>query len=606
MNEKEKSNNLYDEDKIKTLTSIEHIRKCPGMYIGRIGDGSSPDDGIYVLLKEVVDNSIDEYIMGHGARIDIEVNGKQVSVRDYGRGIPQGKLVECVSHINTGAKYNTDVFQFSVGLNGVGTKAVNALSEKFQVSSIRDGTYRTVIFEHGVLKEDQRGSSVEADGTCIVFTPDRTIFPNYEFITEYLEKKLWLYAFLNSGLSLCLNGIKYSSENGLHDLLEKEVADSNVYKIIHVKDKMLEFAFCHSSNYTEQYFSFVNGQYTSDGGTHLVAFKEGILKAINEYSKKSFQSIDVRDGMTGAIAIKVQSPVFESPTKTKLGNTDLRSWIVGAVKNSIVDYMHKHTDEAKLIIGKVTSNEAVRKEIQTVQKQFKNIGRKKTLSVPNLKDCKVHYGDKSPLAGESTLFITEGKSAAGSMISSRDVHTQAIFPLRGKLLNSFKVKLSKIYDNAELHCIIQALGIEKNMDSLRYAKIVIATDADKDGLHIRNLLITFFLMYSPQLVKNGHLYILETPLYRVRNKSEIIYCYDLKERDEALEKIKAHSRGAVEITRFKGLGEISPVEFGQFIGRQIRLLPVPVSDINSLPQLLSFYLGDNTKERHDYIVKNLI
>ncbi len=593
----------YDESKVKTLSSLEHIRLRPGMYIGRMGDGSHPDDGIYVLLKEVIDNSIDEYIMGCGKRIDVEVKETQVSVRDYGRGIPLGKLVECVSQINTGAKYNTDVFQFSVGLNGVGTKAVNALSEKFTATACRDGKFKSASFEHGVLKGENGGKTQEKNGTLISFVPDTKMFPKYSFNMEYVERRLWMYAFLNSGLSLYLNGQRYFSKNGLMDLIDTEVSGDQLYKIINYKDKTLEFAFTHSSSYGETYYSFVNGQYTNDGGTHLSAFKEGLLRAINEFSGKSFQSQDIRDGVVGAIAIKLQDPVFESQTKNKLGNTDVKGWIVNAVKDAVVDYMHRNTDEAALILEKVARNEELRKDIQAIQRQSREKAKKMSLKIPKLKDCKNHFGDRSKLADQTMIFLTEGDSAAGSMVSSRNVYTQAIFSLKGKPMNCFQEKIDKVYANEELYYIMKTLNIEEGIDDLRYAKVIIATDSDVDGLHIRNLLITFFLTFFEPLVLTGHLFILETPLFRVRNKKETIYCYSEEERDQAVRKLGVRS---AEITRFKGLGEISPSEFGQFIGDDIRLQKVTVDHMKGIPEMLRFYMGDNTPDRWAYITKNLV
>jgi len=593
----------YDESKVKTLSSLEHIRLRPGMYIGRMGDGSHPDDGIYVLLKEIIDNSIDEYIMGCGKRIDVEVKESAVTVRDFGRGIPLGKLIECVSQINTGAKYNTDVFQFSVGLNGVGTKAVNALSEKFTATAFRDGKFKRATFSQGVIKDEQEGKTQERNGTQISFVPDGKMFPKYSFNMEYVERRLWMYAFLNSGLSLYLNGQRYFSKNGLMDLIDTEVSGDQLYKIISYKDKTLEFAFTHSSSYGETYYSFVNGQYTNDGGTHLSAFKEGLLRAINEFSGKSFQSQDIRDGVVGAIAIKLQDPVFESQTKNKLGNTDVKGWIVNAVKDAVVDYMHRHTEEAALILEKVERNEELRKDIQAIQKQSREKAKKMSLKIPKLKDCKHHFGDRSKLADETMIFLTEGDSAAGSMVSSRNVLTQAIFALKGKPFNCFGEKIDKVYGNEELYYIMKTLNIEDGIDDLRYSKVVIATDADVDGLHIRNLLITFFLTFFEPLVLTGHLFILETPLFRVRNKRETVYCYSEEERDEAVSKLGA--RGA-ETTRFKGLGEISPSEFGQFIGEDIRLQKVTVDHMKGIPEMLRFYMGDNTPDRWVYITKNLV
>ena len=599
------SKNTYDESKIKTLSSLEHIRMRPGMYIGRMGDGSHPDDGVYVLLKEVIDNAIDEYIMGHGRRVDVKIDGNEISVRDYGRGIPLGKVVDCVSQINTGAKYNTDVFQFSVGLNGVGTKAVNALSEKFTVISTRDGKYKKAYFEYGNLISEEDGTSNEKNGTHVSFVPDTKMFIKYNYQMEYIEKRLWMYAFLNSGLSIYLNDVRYYSKNGLQDLVESEVEEDRIYNIIHFKDKTLEFAFSHTSNYGETYFSFVNGQYTNDGGTHLSAFREGILKAVNEFSGKSFTGNDVRDGIVGAIAIKLQDPIFESQTKNKLGNSDIRGWIVGIVKQAIVNYLHRNLDEAELFLQKVTLNEKVRKDIQAVKKQSREKAKRMSLKIPKLKDCKHHFSDKSKFADETMIFLTEGQSAAGSMVSCRNVMTQAIYSLKGKPLNCFGEKIDKIYKNEELYYIMQALNIEDDIDNLRYNKVIIATDSDVDGLHIRNLLITFFLSFYEPLVLAGHLYILETPLFRVRNKKETKYCYDEDERDKSVLQLGGYGKG-VEVTRFKGLGEISPDEFGQFINEDIRLVPVTVDHMKNIPEMLNFYMGKNTPMRKQHIMENLV
>lgn len=594
---------VYDESKVKTLSSLEHIRLRPGMYVGRMGDGTHPDDGIYILIKEIIDNSVDEYIVGSGRRIDVSINEKQVTVRDFGRGIPLGKVIECVSQINTGAKFNTDVFQFSVGLNGVGTKAVNALSEYFEVTSFREGKFKKAIFKGGNLLKQEDGKSSEPNGTLISFVPDSQMFPKLIFDKEYVEKRLWMYAHLNSGLSLYFNGERFYSKNGLQDLVETEVGDEKLYNIIHFKDKTLEFAFCHTTNYGENYYSFVNGQYTNDGGTHLSAFKEGILKAVNDFAQKSFDGSDVRDGIVGGIAIKLQDPIFESQTKNKLGNTDIRAGIVNAVKDAVLNYMHRHLDQANVIIEKVTLNESVRKEIQGIKKKSKEIAKKIALKIPNLKDCKFHFNDGSSKGKNSMLFLTEGQSAAGSMVSSRDVYTQAIFSLRGKPLNCYGKKVDEIYSNNELYFIMQALNIEEDIENLRYNKVVIATDADVDGVHIRNLLITYFLQFFEPLVLSGHLYILETPIFRVRNRDKTIYCYDDVEKGKA---IKELGERGLEITRFKGLGEISPSEFGQFVGEDIRLTSVTVDHMRNIPEILEFYMGDNTPERRNYIMENLV
>lgn len=593
----------YDESKIKTLSSLEHIRLRTGMYIGRLGDGTNPDDGIYILVKEVIDNSIDEYIMGNGKRIDISIKNNSVLVRDYGRGIPLGKIVECVSVINTGAKYNNDVFQFSVGLNGVGTKAVNALSSHFRVMAVRDGKCAEAVFERGVLKSQRNGTVKPGvkNGTMVEFVPDGSVFGDYEFNMEFLQRRIWNYAYLNAGLELQFNGESYVSENGLLDLLDAEVGKEHLYPVGYYKCKQLEFAFTHTNNYGENYFSFVNGQYTSDGGTHLSAFKEGFLKGINEYFRKSYKSEDVREGTAAAIAVKIQSPVFESQTKNKLGNTEVRSWIVTETKSAVDDWLHKNPEAAKQLEEKILANERLRTELNSVKKEAKEAARKIALKIPKLKDCKYHLDDGKK--GEnSVIFITEGDSASGSMVSSRDVYSQAIFSLRGKCENMFGKKRAEIYKNAELYNMMMALGIENDIDGLRYSKIIIATDADNDGFHIRNLLLTFFLSFFEELVASGRVYILETPLFRVRNKKETCYCYTEKERDAAVKRLGS----SAEVTRFKGLGEISPKEFGQFIGADIRLLPVSAPALKNVPQILEFYMGKNTPDRREYIMKNLL
>ncbi len=593
---------IYDESKVKTLSSLEHIRLRPGMYIGRMGDGSHPDDGIYILLKEVIDNSIDEFIMGHGKRVDVSIKGDSVEIRDFGRGIPLGKVIDCVSQINTGAKYNTDVFQFSVGLNGVGTKAVNALSEKFTVISYRQGKYKRADFESGKMISQKDAKTDEEDGTFVSFVPDRKIFPNFSFDIEFVKKRLWNYAYLNSGLSIYLNGERFYSKNGLLEMIDSETGDDKLYDAIYHKERTIEFAFTHSSNYGEQIFSFVNGQYTKDGGTHLSAFKEGILKAVNEFAGKNYEGSDVRNGIVGAIAIKIQEPVFESQTKNKLGNTDVKSWIVSTIRQAVTNFLHRNLPVSEIIMKKAELNEQVRKDIQAVKRQSKEKAKKMALKIPNLKDCKYHLGDGSKKGEETMIFLTEGQSATGSMVERRNVYTQAIFSLRGKPQNMHGMKFEKIYDNEELYYIMQALNIEDDIENLRYQKVIIATDADVDGLHIRNLLISFFLTFFEQLVLSGHLFILETPLFRVRNKHKTIYCYNESEKADAEKQLGA----SAEVTRFKGLGEISPSEFGQFIGEDIRLIDVTVEHMREIPQMLEFYMGKNTPERREYILKNLI
>ena len=590
---------VYDESKIKTLSSLEHIRLRTGMYIGRLGDGSNPDDGVYVLLKEVIDNAIDEYIMGFGKKIDIDIKKDLVSVRDYGRGIPLGKVIDCVSTINTGAKYNDDVFQFSVGLNGVGTKAVNALSSHFKVVSFRDGEYAEAIFQRGVLKSKKKGRSSEQNGTYVEFLPDTDVFSDYTFNFEYVEKRLWNYAYLNSGLRLYFGNQKFESKNGLLDLLQNEIGEKTVYPIAYHKGKQLEFAFTHTQSYGETYFSFVNGQYTSDGGSHLSAFREGILKGVNEYFKKNYSGVDVREGIGGAIAIKLKNPIFESQTKNKLGNTEIRGWIVTEVKSGVVDFLHKNIEAARQLESKIVQNEKLRTELNAVKKEAKEAAKRIEIKIPNLRDCKYHLQDG--VKGEnSTIFLTEGQSAGGSLISSRDVYTQAIFTLKGKVQNVFGRNRAAIYQNEELYNMMMALGIEDDIENLRYNKIILATDADVDGFHIRNLLMTFFLNYFEELVVSGHVYILETPLFRVRNKKVTRYCYSEKERDQALKEIRDP-----EVTRFKGLGEISPKEFGPFIGPDMRLVEVNVKSVKNIPETLDFYMGKNTPERREYIMGNL-
>ncbi|MBN1758841.1 MAG: type IIA DNA topoisomerase subunit B [Chitinispirillaceae bacterium] len=596
---KKSSAAVYDESKIKTLSSLEHIRLRTGMYIGRLGDGSNPDDGIYILLKEVVDNAVDEFIMGFGKRIDIGIEQQIVSIRDYGRGIPLGKVIDCVSTINTGAKYNDDVFQFSVGLNGVGTKAVNALSSRFKVTSYRDGQYFEAQFERGTLKAKKKGSSSEPDGTRVEFLPDAEVFGDYTFNYEYVEKRLWNYAYLNAGLRLYLDNQKIESKNGLLDLLQGEVGEKTIYPIAYSKGKQLEFAFTHTQTYGETYFSFVNGQYTSDGGTHQSAFREGILKGVNEFYKKNFASQDVREGIAGAIAIKLKNPIFESQTKNKLGNTEIRGWVVSEVKSAVVDFLHKNIEMSRLLESKIVQNQKLRTELNAVKKEAKEAAKRIEIKIPNLRDCKYHLPDGKK--GErSTIFLTEGMSAGGSIISSRDVLTQAIFTLKGKPLNVFGKNRAAIYQNEELYNMMMALGIEEEIENLRYGRIVLATDADVDGFHIRNLLMTFFLNYFEELVVAGHVFILETPLFRVRNKKETRYCYSEKERDKNVKELRDP-----EVTRFKGLGEISPREFGQFIGPDMRLVEVNIKSVKNISDTLDFYMGKNTPERREYIMGNL-
>ena len=601
----------YDESKIKTLSSLEHIKKRPGMYIGRLGDGSNHDDGIYILLKEVVDNAIDEFIMGAGKRINISIdeNGR-VSVRDFGRGIPLGKVVDCVSIINTGAKYNTDVFQFSVGLNGVGTKAVNALSDEFVVTAYREGEYATAKFADGNLVGEEKGEAKCKNGTYIEFSPSKEMFPEYRFDLSFVEKRMWRYAYLNAGLKLYLDKKLFYSANGLLDLLDKELEGANLYRPIYYKEPTLEFAFAHTDSFGDSYFTFVNGTYTSEGGTHLSAFREGILKGINEYSNRKFVNTDVRDGIVGTLAIKIKDPVFESQTKNKLGNTEIRSLIVNKVKNAVSSSLYKDTESADALIEKILRNEKVRKELQSVRKEARAKAKKVALKIPQLKDCKYHPSKKKPSkeGQENMLFITEGQSAAGSIVSSRDPMTQAVFSLKGKPKNVLGQKLAVLYKNDEMYSLMRSLDIEDSIGNLRFDKVILATDADVDGLHIRNLLLTFFLHYFEPLVKLGYIYILETPIFRVRTKVETIYCYSEKEKQQATRKLqgKGKNKRIVETTRFKGLGEISPKEFKQFIGSDIRLKQVTLDSLSEVTKVLSFYMGKNTPDRREYIMDNLV
>lgn len=595
----------YDESTIQTLDALEHIRIRSGMYIGRLGDGSHPDDGIYVMLKEVIDNSVDEFIMRHGSKIEINVKPEDhlVQVRDFGRGIPLGKVVDCVSKINTGAKYNDDVFQFSVGLNGVGTKAVNALSSQFVVRSHRDGKYLEASFEQGRLRGEKKGKTSEKNGTYIEFTPDPEIFKKFKFQDEYIRKRLWHYAYLNTGLTIKYNGETIKSENGLLDLLNEEVDKTEqLYQPLHYRGDKLEFAFLHTQSYGESYYSFVNGQYTADGGTHLSAFREGILKGVNEFAKKNFQGVDVREGIVGSVLVKIKDPIFESQTKNKLGNTELRGPLVQEVKDAVLGLLFKHTDAAKKIIERIAFNEKVRKELSAVKKEAKEKQKKISFKIPKLRDCKYHLGDRSKHGDETMIFLTEGDSASASIVAARDPYVQAVFSLRGKPLNVHGMKMDQLYKNEEMFNLMSALNIEDDISNLRYEKVILATDADVDGMHIRNLLITFFLTYFEGLVINGHLYILETPLFKVRNKQETHYCYNEDERDKAIKKLKK----GVEVTRFKGLGEISPGEFKQFIAKNIRLLPVTVNSFSEVKPTLEFYMGKNTPKRKKFIMNNLI
>lgn len=597
---------VYDESKIKTLSSLEHIRLRTGMYIGRIGDGSHYDDGCYILLKEVIDNAIDEFIMGHGREVQIEIKDRSVTVRDYGRGIPLGKVVDCVSRINTGAKYNDDVFQFSVGLNGVGTKAVNALSKDFLVRSVREGEFVEATFRQGKLKNEKKGKISEPNGTLIRFEPDPDIFKQFTFLSEHIERRLRHYSYLNSGLRLIYNGTTFQSRNGLLDLVMEDLqADGSepIYSPLHYSDKTLEFCFTHSnSRFGETFYSFVNGQYTSDGGTHLSAFREGLLKAVNEYSREKFDGDDVRESMVGAVAIRLKDPVFESQTKNKLGNTEIRTDLVNRVREELLQFFHRNKEIAERIVTKVHDTRQMRKELQEVKKLARERAKAITIRIPQLKDCKLHY-DKTKGKGKGTMvFLTEGQSAAGSIVSCRDVNTQAIFVLKGKPLNVWDLKRDIVYKNDEMYNLMRSLDIEDTLENLRYEKVILATDADVDGLHIRNLLITYFYRFFDQLVHDGHLYVLETPLFRVRNKEKTIYCYSEAERDSAAKQLGKNP----EITRFKGLGEISPAEFKQFIGKEMRLSQVEYAPKPDAAGILTFYMGKNTPERKDYIMENLV
>lgn len=601
-----KQQHVYDESKIKTLSSLEHIRLRTGMYIGRIGDGSHYDDGCYILLKEVIDNAIDEFIMGHGKEVQIQVEDKAVIVRDFGRGIPLGKVVDCVSKINTGAKYNDDVFQFSVGLNGVGTKAVNALSKDFFVRSFREGEFAEASFKQGKLRGEKKGKANEPDGTLIRFQPDPEIFKEYDFHPEHIEKRLRHYSFLNTGLKLIYNGKVFQSRNGLLDLVMEDLQSDGsepIYSPLHYAEKTLEFCFTHSnSRFGETFYSFVNGQYTGDGGTHLSAFREGLLKAVNEYGREKFEGDDVRESMVGAVAIRLKDPVFESQTKNKLGNTEIRTELVNRVREELLHFFHRNKEIAERIIAKVQDTRQMRKELQEVKKLARERAKAITIRIPQLKDCKVHYNKAKGKGEGSMVFLTEGQSAAGSIVSCRDVNLQAIFVLKGKPLNVWDLKRDIVYKNDELYNLMRSLDIEDTLDNLRYEKVILATDADVDGLHIRNLMITYFLRFFDQLVHDGHLYVLETPLFRVRTKEQTIYCYSDAERDEAAKKLGK----ACEITRFKGLGEISPDEFKQFIGKNMRLSRVEYAPKPDAAGILNFYMGKNTPERRDYIMENLV
>lgn len=604
----------YNDESIKSLKWNEHIRLRPGMYIGKLGDGASPDDGIYILIKEVIDNSIDEFSMGFGKNIDIDIDyeAKKIRVRDYGRGIPLGKVVDCVSKINTGAKYDSLSFQKSVGMNGVGTKAVNALSSYFYVQSIRDKKSKDAEFSKGeVVKDNKIESSNLEDGTIIEFIPDGELFGNYFFIDEYIEKMIWNYAYLNRGLIITYNNKKYYSKNGLYDLLDNNIDSEIIYPIIHIREDNFEFALTHSDKaYGEEYYSFVNGQNTSQGGTHQQAFREALTKVCREFYKKDYEPSDIRSGIICAISLRIQEPIFESQTKTKLGSINMepngkgqtvRNFIIDVVKRNLDNYLYKNPETAERLLQKIVQSEKERKDIASIKKIAKESAKKISLHNKKLRDCRIHYNTKDDRRLESTLFITEGDSASGSITKSRDVNTQAVFSLRGKPLNSYGETKELVYKNEEFNLLQSALNIEEDLENLRYNNIVIATDADVDGMHIRMLLMTFFLQFFPELVKAGHVYILQTPLFRVRNKQKTFYCYSDEEKQSAITKLGTNP----EITRFKGLGEISPDEFRHFIGKDIRLDPVLLNKESGIKEVLAFFMGDNTPERQNYIIENL-
>ena len=599
----------YNESSIKSLDWREHIRLRPGMYIGKLGDGSSKDDGIYVLVKEVVDNSIDEHMMGYGKQIDINITDSRVTVRDYGRGIPLGKVVDVVSKINTGAKYDSGAFQKSVGLNGVGTKAVNALSKHFKVQAFRDGATKAAEFKKGVLSNDSRQTKTdEKNGTLVEFEPDDTMFKHYHFIPEYLDDLMWNYAFLNAGLTINYNGRKFYSKDGLLDLLKQKTTGEELrYPIIHFKGEDIEVAMSHGNQYGEEYYSFVNGQNTTQGGTHLAAFREGIVKGVRDCFKKDYDASDIRASIFGAIAVRVQEPVFESQTKTKLGSINMapdgqsvRSYVGDFVAKELEIYLYKNPATKDALEKRIQQSERERKEIAGIKKLANERAKKANLHNRKLRDCRYHFDDKNEKGMQSQIFITEGDSASGSITKSRNVETQAVFSLRGKPLNCYGLTKKVVYENEEFNLLQHALNIEDGLDGLRYNQVIVATDADVDGMHIRLLLMTFFIQFFPELVKQNHVYILETPLFRVRNKKQTIYCYSDQEKQKAMETLG----GKVEITRFKGLGEISPDEFGEFINENIRLQPVLLHDTN-LHQILEFYMGKNTPDRQEFIIDNL-
>jgi topoisomerase-4 subunit B len=599
----------YSEEHIKTLEWREHIRLRPGMYIGKLGDGSSQDDGIYVLLKEVMDNAVDEYMMCYGKKIDVAINGNEVRVRDYGRGIPLGKVTEAVSKMNTGAKYDSKAFKKSVGLNGVGVKAVNALSSKFVIRSIRDGQIKVSEFAHGVtMKDPPLEPTTEENGCEVIFQPDEALFGNYFYISEYVDSMLKNYVYLNSGLVINFNGNKFFSRNGLVDLLNENMSKEGLYPIVHLKGEDIEIAFTHGLTYGEDYYSFVNGQNTTQGGSHLIAFREAFVKTVRDFYKKDYEPADIRSSIIAAICIKVEEPIFESQTKTKLGSKDMgpegpsvRNFITEFIKKQLDDYLHKNPETARILLQKIQDSEKERKAISSIQKLAKDRAKKVSLHNKKLRDCRIHFNTNDQRNLDSTIFITEGDSASGSITKSRDVETQAVFSLRGKPLNSFGLTKKIVYENEEFNLLQSALNVEDGIEDLRYNNVVIATDADVDGMHIRLLLLTFFLQFFPDLVRKGHVYILQTPLFRVRNKKETRYCYTPDEKAKAIKALGP----APEITRFKGLGEISPDEFKHFIGKDIRLEPVRMKKNDAVNGYLEFYMGKNTPDRQDFIIENL-
>jgi topoisomerase-4 subunit B len=599
----------YTEDNIKSLEWYEHIRLRPGMYIGKLGDGTTADDGIYVLLKEIMDNSIDEFVMGNGKNVEITIKDGTVTVRDYGRGIPLGKVIDCVSKINTGGKYDSRAFKKSVGLNGVGTKAVNALSSFFRVESFREGEVKAAEFGKGEITQDFKiAKSNEKNGTLMSFVPDDSIFVNYQYRSQHIERLLWNYCYLNAGLTIIFNGQKFKSENGLRDLLAANMTEDPLYTAIHLKSDDIEVAITHTNSYGEEYYSFVNGQYTTQGGTHQAAFREAYVKVIRDFFKKDYEAVDVRSGIVAAVAIKVIEPVFESQTKTKLGSNEIepngksvKAFVLEFLQKELDNFLHRNPEIAQSLLKKILQSERERKELAGIAKLARERAKKSNLHNKKLRDCKVHYADKSDLANATTLFITEGDSASGSITISRNVQTQAVFSLKGKPLNTYGLTKKVVYENEEFNLLQAALDIEDGLDSLRYNNVVIATDADVDGMHIRLLMITFFLQFFPDLVKSGHLYVLQTPLFRVRNKKETIYCYSDLERQHAIQKLGTKP----EITRFKGLGEISPDEFKFFIGESIRLEPVVITKDIHIKDILEFYMGKNTPDRQDFIIRNL-